>query len=295
MANRSQGTGKRSQLKPKSVGRPPAETPKRAPLNTKTTQALRAQLEAAATETGRPLTQEVEARLIESFAGEELWGGSEIKPILRALAQAALGVMAQTKKSPADDIETNIAVNKAWREIIKSRLHLPVSADHTEAREIVNRLDQKKSELDVVSDKILNSLPVDIDAPELPPLPTLPTISQFMPIDELERSGLLASVLTISDEERLVNAYKRLAMAVQNSPNVDKSEIENCLSVIDKLDPDFDDAGIRAFVTLVDDYYENMDQAKKVLQKELLRTKQAADTGKKVAETIESKRKSSMQ
>lgn len=72
---------------PKTVGR--SDGAKRYPLNMRTTEAVRKQLEEAATASGRSLAQEVEARLSQSFAFE----ASEIAeffkaPLIRMLSSA---------------------------------------------------------------------------------------------------------------------------------------------------------------------------------------------------------------
>ena len=105
----------------------------------KTTPVLRAQLERAAEESGRPLTQEVEARLIESFASEELWGGPEIKPILKAAGQAAAGVIAQYQAQPSEDLNVYFAIQEAISRTLRNMLPHPDLSDLQDEREALER------------------------------------------------------------------------------------------------------------------------------------------------------------
>jgi hypothetical protein len=115
---------------PRKRGRPalPPEEGKRFPLNTRTTKELKERIEAAASQSGRSVAQEVERRLEQSFDREELqaktietnFGGRQMSAMLRMMAAAADLIADQLGKGTAmADYETFIAVQRAWKPIIE--------------------------------------------------------------------------------------------------------------------------------------------------------------------------------
>ena len=103
----------------------PAETPgqiKRAPLNMRTTQAIRDRLEGAANQSGRSLVQEVEHRIERTFAKEDetvaAFGGAELHALFRMFGAAANLIEKRTGQAWATDRETFIAVEAAWKMLI---------------------------------------------------------------------------------------------------------------------------------------------------------------------------------
>jgi hypothetical protein len=87
--------------------KPPKRDIKRSPLNMRTTQELRDQLDTAAAESGRSLAQEVEYRLELSFLRErEIYGNPATEALVKSLVMAIRYVESTTGKRWTDDMET---------------------------------------------------------------------------------------------------------------------------------------------------------------------------------------------
>ncbi len=112
-------------------GRPrlPRGEGKRHPLNMRTTKDVRDRLEAAATESGRSLAQEVEFRLQESFSNEltyqvfmgniyEQFGGKGIYYLMKLLALAMATSERETGKSWQDDADTCALVEAVFNSVL---------------------------------------------------------------------------------------------------------------------------------------------------------------------------------
>ena len=93
-------------------GRPPLgpDEGKRSVLNARITTRLRANLEMAAAETGRSLSQEIEFRLEQSFLREtaqhEAFGGEHVDALMRVLGNAVRLIEATGGKKWQEDRET---------------------------------------------------------------------------------------------------------------------------------------------------------------------------------------------
>ncbi len=96
------------------VGRPAErESAKLAPLNMRTSPQLRAQIERAADDNGRSLTQEVERRLMTSFIFDEARGGQHINAFTAMLAATIQRLELRYGKKWIEDAETFSAVKAA--------------------------------------------------------------------------------------------------------------------------------------------------------------------------------------
>ena len=145
----------------KKKARPPGRPPKgefhdkRKTLSTRITAGLRDQLEEAATESGRSLSQEIELRLMQSFEKEESrwreFGDSRLFYLCRAFAMSIRLEEAKTKKSMFEDAETFMAASEAvdttmWEQV---RDNWPIYVKNLEAAEraaVRARRRSKKSE-----------------------------------------------------------------------------------------------------------------------------------------------------
>jgi hypothetical protein len=97
----------------------PSQVPgqiKRVPLNMRTTPGTRARLEAAAEKSGRSLVQEVEFRLEQSFASDDVFGGDEYRSIFQIFGAVAKIIEGRTGKD-FSDFETSVAIRQAWQEL----------------------------------------------------------------------------------------------------------------------------------------------------------------------------------
>ena len=100
-------------------GRPRhGESEKRKALNLRTTDELRALLEAAATEGGRSLTQEVERRLASTFNVSASAQTSTLGPLLRRLATVVDLAEQRTSKQWDADAETFWAVRAGFNDLV---------------------------------------------------------------------------------------------------------------------------------------------------------------------------------
>lgn len=100
-------------------GRPRhGETEKRKALNMRTTDEMRALLEAAAIEGGRSLTQEVERRLASTFNVTAATQTSTLGPLLRRLATVVDLAEQQTGKKWDSDPETFWAVRAGFNDLV---------------------------------------------------------------------------------------------------------------------------------------------------------------------------------
>ena len=96
------------------VGRPAErESAKLAPPNMRTSPQLRAQIEKAADDNGRSLTQEVERRLMTSFIFDEVRGGQHINAFANMLSSTIHRLEVRFGKRWVDDPETFAAVKAA--------------------------------------------------------------------------------------------------------------------------------------------------------------------------------------
>ena len=84
--------------------------------------ALKSELQSAAAEFGRSLSEEMETRLerslLEERAAHEELGGQHVYDMFRLLGAAARLIEARTGKRSSDDWETWYAVQKAWQKLI---------------------------------------------------------------------------------------------------------------------------------------------------------------------------------
>jgi hypothetical protein len=63
---------------------------------------------------GRSISEEIESRLVEAYAGESLYGGPRIAAILRRLAATAGAIEARYQRPPLDDRTTFNSLKRAW-------------------------------------------------------------------------------------------------------------------------------------------------------------------------------------
>lgn len=91
---------------------------KRAPLNMKTSPSLRRSLEVAAGKTGRPLTQEVEARLERTFAEDAIRGGAHNAAFFHLAVASAVQIETRNGSGWHEDIETFWAVKAAVNRLL---------------------------------------------------------------------------------------------------------------------------------------------------------------------------------
>lgn len=120
----------------KSAGRPRLEnSPKRAPLNMKTTPELRDRIQEAADNSGRPLTQEVEHRLQQSFYDDDAFGGPSRSSLVRMIGILVAAEERRSGKSITEDFYTWNAAKAAINGVI-DKIKPPVTEDlaakHTE-------------------------------------------------------------------------------------------------------------------------------------------------------------------
>jgi hypothetical protein len=114
-----------AQQKKRKPGRPTESPtgPKRVALSMRTTQAVRDRLDAARSESGRSLAQEVEFRLGRTIdiddAMEREFGSVQTQTIFRAMASALARVESKTGKPWNTDWDTGAAVANSWRNIVK--------------------------------------------------------------------------------------------------------------------------------------------------------------------------------
>ena len=108
-----------TQAKRKKRGRPalPAAERKLSSMGFRPTPALRADLERAAEDNGRSVSQEIQSRLERSFLDEGALGGPELYELFRILAGTAKLVEARTQKRWFDDWKTALAVQTAWKRL----------------------------------------------------------------------------------------------------------------------------------------------------------------------------------
>ena len=92
---------------------------RRAPLNMKTSPELRGQIEEAARTSGLSMSQEVERRLIESFADEERLGGADTANLVRMLAANITQIESMTKGRWYEDPVCWAAVSKTLPAILR--------------------------------------------------------------------------------------------------------------------------------------------------------------------------------
>jgi uncharacterized protein (DUF1778 family) len=92
---------------------------KRSPLNMKASPELRARIEEAAEETGLSLTQEVERRLLQSFAADDALGSRRTASVLRLIAALISNIEASSGMSWVDDYATWNAVRIAVQDVLK--------------------------------------------------------------------------------------------------------------------------------------------------------------------------------
>lgn len=99
------------QIEEKRGGRPvERDEPKRAAIAVRTTPAIKERLQAAAAERGRSITQEVEARIEESFEAQDLLGGVETRQAFSAVAAQIKRMQDATGKHWLADVATHAAV-----------------------------------------------------------------------------------------------------------------------------------------------------------------------------------------
>ncbi|WP_394648189.1 hypothetical protein [uncultured Sphingomonas sp.] len=98
---------------------------KRAPINMRTTPAIRAALEDAATRGGRSLAQEIEQRLERSIEDEQRRGGPATAALIAAILADIAEIEEATGKTWHKDIATYGAVRLAISEQIADRMPVP--------------------------------------------------------------------------------------------------------------------------------------------------------------------------
>jgi uncharacterized protein (DUF1778 family) len=96
---------------------------KRRTLTTRITDETRLMLEAAAAQTGRSLSQEIEFRLETSLKLAEMSGGVEYEALFQMMAGAARMIEARLGRSPFTDGQAGMAVLVAWRKIMSAALN----------------------------------------------------------------------------------------------------------------------------------------------------------------------------
>jgi hypothetical protein len=102
-------------------GRPKADPDrvKRSLLTLRTNRVLYNQVSGSARANGRSISEEIESRLVEAYAGESLYGGPRIAAVLRRLAATAGAVEARYHRPPLDDRTTFNSLKRAWFRIIE--------------------------------------------------------------------------------------------------------------------------------------------------------------------------------
>lgn len=91
---------------------------KRAALNLKTTDEMRAALDEAAAASGRSLAAEVELRLTQSLDDQDAWGGADMEAYFRLCAAKVKTITRRYGvASPADDVGAYIAACTALKEL----------------------------------------------------------------------------------------------------------------------------------------------------------------------------------
>ena len=125
---------------------PPGEG-KRAPLNMRTTQEIRARLEKAAADSGRSLVQEVETRLERSFLVEDhlavLSGDPKTATFVREMLEAKRVIEAYQEKSAWDDFECHEAMKAALNRLLAQQAPKP-SQNLEKRRATYERYKEKK-------------------------------------------------------------------------------------------------------------------------------------------------------
>ena len=102
-------------------GRPKADPDrvKRSPVTLRTNRVLYNRVSGSARANGRSISEEIEFRLVEAYAGESLYGGPRIAAVLRYLAAAAGAIAARYRRAPLDDRTTFNSLKRAWFRIIE--------------------------------------------------------------------------------------------------------------------------------------------------------------------------------
>jgi hypothetical protein len=102
-------------------GRPKADPDrvKRSLVTLRTNRVLYNQVSESARDNGRSISEEVESRLVEAYAGESLYGGPRVAAVLRYLAAAAGAIAARYRRAPLDDRTTFNSLKRAWFRIIE--------------------------------------------------------------------------------------------------------------------------------------------------------------------------------
>ena len=101
-------------------GRPqlPKERIRQASISLRTSRQFHDQVARSAHDAGRSLSQEVEHRLFEAYAGEARYGGARWATVLQRLATAAATIEARYQTSPLDDQLAFKALRRSWLTVI---------------------------------------------------------------------------------------------------------------------------------------------------------------------------------
>ena len=107
-------------------GRPRRDAPPRPKIHAEIDPVLKAHLETAAKAADRSLVKELNIRLSDSFAGDEVYGGLKMAALFRELAEVAVGVARQKNRgSFFEDFETFVLAREVWQAIIQRHMPRP--------------------------------------------------------------------------------------------------------------------------------------------------------------------------
>ena len=117
-------------------GRPKADPDrvKRSLVTLRTNRVLYNQVSESARANGRSISEEIESRLVEAYAGESQYGGPRIAAVLRYLAAAAGAIAARYRRAPLDDRTTFNSLKRAWFRIIEDEA--PAAEEATDLEQV---------------------------------------------------------------------------------------------------------------------------------------------------------------
>ena len=194
-------TAAKKRLRPGPRPRGPFQD-KRKTLTTRITERTRKGLEEAAAAEDRSLSQEIEFRLEESFRRDREFGGRELRGLFHMMTGAAEIIEDRTGKTFSEDVETFMAMKKAWDRLLSS--YAPDFEVYQKYLESIGftRLESEFKRLES----------------ELPSLPTPPTPPEY---PESFRKGLLdgASSPEQADYDKRWAAYQKKIERVRTKVN----------------------------------------------------------------------------
>lgn len=229
-------------------GRPPERgEPKRAAIALRTTPAIKDRLQAAAEAKGRSITQEVEARIEESFALEDLLGGPRIKAQLIEIAAQIYRAEKTTGKLWDEDLETYHLARMLIVDVIRRIRPRPKGSVHKP--EEISRARMLLRQRSEIREALVMYQEYGRDK-----LPKILTPEQHLPPVKFDRDDWRNRIrsdepLSQEDEKLIKTALGQLKKLNVEIDNLDsriglrtrKSPLETARAIYDQLNADLDD------------------------------------------------------